>query len=164
MAILSHFGITINDNTIIISGTKVYNLKAIWISLSPLFFMENQSPSLINPSFKMSALPPPISSLSLGRLFSVPKLTLLLLSWSFSSAYFFVPSFNKSLSELHNSLTLSALSSGSTLINYQIFIESLPGTVGNTQICITHSPCVQAVYGLVGELKHVCENNTNNTW
>lgn len=57
-----------------------------------------------------------------------------------------------------------ALKSDSTLINYQIFIESLPGTVENTQICITHSPCAEAVYGLVRELKHMYENNTNNTW
>lgn len=40
-------------------------------------------------------------------------------------------------------------------MNYQIFIGSLNRHCGGTQICIIHSPCAQAVYGLVGELEHV---------
>lgn len=35
----------------------------------------------------------------------------------------------------------------------------MPGTVGDTQICTIHSPCAQAVYDLVGELGHMCEND-----
>lgn len=38
MAALSNFRIIINDNAIIILGTKVYNPKVIWIYLLPLFF------------------------------------------------------------------------------------------------------------------------------
>lgn len=35
--------------------------------------------------------------------------------------------------------------------------------MGDTHICRIHGLCAQAVYGPVGELKHMCESNTSRT-